>query len=262
MAETDRSERTLAVFVDFDNLYLGLAGKKEGSFDIKKVLERLVEKGKIVVKKAYSDWSRSSAYKQSFHAVGIELIEIPKRSISGKNSADIRLVVDALELSFTKTHIDTFVIVSGDSDFSPLVAKLKENGKHVIGLGIKESTSDLLSTSCDEFIFYEDLSRPVGMPPKISENLPKKKIEAFQLMIDSVVALVRENKEIIWSSMVKDTMKRKSPSFNESYHGYRTFSELLEDAERCGLIRLKTDSRSGTYVIVGFGKEGERSDAR
>jgi hypothetical protein len=159
-----------------------------------------------------------------------------------------------MDMCYSKEHINTFVIISGDSDFSPLVSKLKENGKNVIGLGMRNTTSALLMENCDEFIFYEDLSRPVGMPPKISESLPKKKIEAFQLMIDSVVALVRENKEIIWSSMVKDTMKRKRPSFNESYHGYRTFSELLEDAEQNGLIRLKTDSRSGTYIIIGFGK--------
>ncbi|MGA1842555.1 MAG: NYN domain-containing protein [bacterium] len=254
-------EQTLAIFIDFENVALGLRkNKKSSRFDIQKVLERLVEKGKIIVKRAYADWSNYSEYKRPLHEAGIELIEIPQKSLSGKNSADIRLCVDAMDMCYSKEHINTFVIISGDSDFSPLVSKLKENGKNVIGLGMRNTTSALLMENCDEFIFYEDLSRPVGMPPKISESLPKKKIEAFQLMIDSVVALVRENKEIIWSSMVKDTMKRKRPSFNESYHGYRTFSELLEDAEQNGLIRLKTDSRSGTYIIIGFGKVGQEGN--
>jgi hypothetical protein len=178
--------------------------------------------------------------------------------MSGKNSADIRLCVDALDLCYSKEHIDTFVIVSGDSDFSPLVSKLKENGKRVIGLGMKESSSNLLVNNCDEFIYYEDLERPIGTPPKIEQDLPEKKREAFQLLVDSVVALVRENKEVLWSSLVKETMKRKKPSFNESYHGYRTFSDLLEDAEKEGIIRLQTDTRSGTYVVVGFGKEEKK----
>jgi hypothetical protein len=166
--------------------------------------------------------------------------------------------VDAIDLCYSKEHIDTFVIVSGDSDFSPLVSKLKENGKRVIGLGMKESSSHLLIDNCDEFIYYEDLERPVGTPPEIEQDLPEQKKEAFQLLVDSVVALVRENKEVLWSSLVKETMKRKKPSFNESYHGYRTFSDLLEDAEKEGIVRLKTDPRSGTYVIVGFGKEQKR----
>jgi hypothetical protein len=181
--------------------------------------------------------------------------------MTGKNSADIRLCVDALDLCYSKEHIDTFVIVSGDSDFSPLVSKLKENGKRVIGLGMKESSSNLLVDNCDEFIYYEDLERPLGIPPKIEQDLPEKKKEAFQLLVDSVVALVRENKEVLWSSMVKETMKRKKPSFNESYHGYRTFSDLLEDAEKEGIIQLRTDTRSGTYVIVGFGKEQKKEAA-
>jgi len=188
------------------------------------------------------------------------LIEIPKRAMTGKNSADIRLCVDALDLCYSKEHIDTFVIVSGDSDFSPLVSKLKENGKRVIGLGMKESSSNLLVDNCDEFIYYEDLERPLGVPPKIEQDLPEKKREAFQLLVDSVLALVRENKEVLWSSMVKETMKRKKPSFNESYHGYRTFSDLLEDAEKEGIIQLRTDTRSGTYVIVGFGKEQKKTE--
>ncbi|MEW6441469.1 MAG: NYN domain-containing protein [bacterium] len=254
MAESDRSERTLAVFFDFENLALGIQDRKDRLFDISKVLTRLVEKGKIVFKRAYADWSRYADYKLAFHQSGVELVEIPRRGISGKNSADIRMVVDALELSYTKEHIDTFIVVSGDSDFSPLVAKLKENGKHVIGLGIKESTSELLLNSCDEFIYYEDLERPLAQPPPIASEVPLKKQEAFRLLLDSVEALLRENKPILHSSMVKDTMKRKKPSFNETYYGYRTFSELLEDAEKHGLIELNVDPRSGTYVIAGFGQ--------
>jgi len=254
-------EHTLAVFIDFENLALGFKGKKDKRFEIQKVLERLVEKGKIIVKKAYADWADYAEYKRPLHEAAIELIEIPKRSMTGKNSADIRLCVDALDLCYSKEHIDTFVIVSGDSDFSPLVSKLKENGKRVIGLGMKESSSNLLVNNCDEFIYYEDLERPLGIPPKIEQDLPEKKKEAFQLLVDSVVALVRENKEVLWSSMVKETIKRKKPSFNESYHGYRTFSDLLEDAEKEGIIHLRTDTRSGTYVIVGFGKEERKIEA-
>jgi uncharacterized protein (TIGR00288 family) len=253
-------EHTLAVFIDFENIALGFKGKKDKRFDIHKVLERLVEKGKIIVKKAYADWADYSDYKKPLHEAAIELIEIPKRLMSGKNSADIRLCVDAIDLCYSKEHIDTFVIVSGDSDFSPLVSKLKENGKRVIGLGMKESSSNLLIDNCDEFIYYEDLERSIGTPPKIEKDLPEKKKEAFQLLVDSVVALVRENKEVLWSSLVKETMKRKKPSFNESYHGYRTFSDLLEDAEKEGIIHLRTDVRSGTYVIVGFGKEQKKGE--
>jgi len=256
----NEGERALAVFVDFENLALGFKGKKDKRFDIQKVLERLVEKGKIIVKKAYADWAEYSDYKRALHEAAIELIDIPRRVMSGKNSADIRLCVDAIDMCYSKEHIDTFVIVSGDSDFSPLVSKLKENGKGVIGLGMKESSSNLLVNNCDEFIYYEDLERPLGIPPKIEQELPERKKEAFQLLVDSVLALVRENKEVLWSSMVKETMKRKKPSFNESYHGYRTFSDLLADAEKHGIIRLRTDSRSGTYVVVGFGKEEKKVD--
>jgi len=254
-------EHTLAVFIDFENLALGFRSKRDKRFEIQKVLERLVEKGKLIVKKAYADWADYAEYKKPLHEAAIELIEIPKRAMTGKNSADIRLCVDALDLCYSKEHIDTFVIVSGDSDFSPLVSKLKENGKRVIGLGMKESSSNLLVDNCDEFIYYEDLERPLGVPPKIEQDLPEKKKEAFQLLVDSVLALVRENKEVLWSSMVKETMKRKKPSFNESYHGYRTFSDLLEDAEKEGIIQLRTDTRSGTYVIVGFGKEQKKTEA-
>ncbi len=247
--------RTLAMFVDFENLALGLRQKPRTKFDIDRVLNRLVEKGKVIVKKAYADWGQYEIYKTSLHNVGIELIEIPHRSQSGKNSADIRLCVDAMDLCYSKEHIDTFCILSGDSDFSPLVSKLKENGKHVIGLGVKDSTSDLLVSSCDEFIYYEDLERPIGNAPEVSKDLPKKKKQAFQLLVEAIVGLVREDKEVLHSSMIKDSIKRKLPSFNESYYGYRNFTELLEDAERNQIIKLKTDQRSGTYAVVGFGSE-------
>jgi len=249
------SGHTLAVFVDFENIALGFKDKKQQKFDINLVLERLVEKGKIVVKKAYADWSRYKDYKQELHEAGLELIEIPKRRIAGKNSADIRLVVDSLDLSWGKEHIDTFVIVSGDSDFSPLVSKLKENGKRVIGLSLQDSASRLLSENCDEFIYYEALEKPIGIPPKLQKSIPQQRKGVFQLLVDSITALVRENKEIIWSSMVKETMKRKKPAFSESAYGYRTFSELLEDAQRHGLIKLRQDERSGSYIITGFGKD-------
>jgi uncharacterized protein (TIGR00288 family) len=247
-------DRSLAVFIDFENLALGFQGRRD-RFDIERVLERLVEKGKIVAKKAYCDWSRFGAYTAPLHEAGIELIEIPKRSLSGKNSADIRLCVDAMDLAFSKEHIDTFVIVSGDSDFSPLVSKLKENGKHVIGLGMADSTSELLRDNCDEFIYYEDLGKTPTLTPSLHAHLPENKRKAFAILLDAMLALRRENKEVLWSSMIKDTIKRKKPSFNEAYHGYRTFSELLEDAQKEGLLELDTDKRSRTYVVTRFGSE-------
>jgi uncharacterized protein (TIGR00288 family) len=247
-------ERSLAVFIDFENLALGFQGRRD-RFDIERVLERLVEKGKIVVKKAYADWSRFLPYTAPLHEAAIELTEIPRRGQSGKNSADIRLCVDAMDLAYSKEHIDTFVVVSGDSDFSPLVSKLKELGKHVIGLGMQESTSELLRDNCDEFIYYEDIGKQEAPTQDLSPNLPETKRKAFSLLFDSLLALRRENKQALWSSMIKDTMKRKKPSFNEAYHGYRTFSELLEDAQKEGLIELETDKRSGTYVVKRFGSE-------
>ncbi len=247
-------ERSLAVFVDFENLALGFQGRRD-RFDIGRVLERLVEKGKIVAKKAYADWSRFAPYTVQLHEAAIELVEIPRRSQTGKNSADIRLCVDAMDLAYSKEHIDTFVIVSGDSDFSPLVSKLKENGKHVIGLGMQESTSDLLRDNCDEFIYYEDLGKAPILTPTVDAKIPERKRKAFGLVLESLLALRRENKEVIYSSMVKDTIKRKKPSFNEAYFGYRTFSELLEDAQREGLLKLDTDKRSRTYVVTKFGSE-------
>jgi len=246
--------RSLAVFIDFENLALGFQNRRD-RFDIGRVLERMVEKGKIVAKKAYADWSRFANYTAPLHEAAIELIEIPRRAQSGKNSADIRLCVDAMDLAYSKEHIDTFVVVSGDSDFSPLVSKLKELGKHVIGLGMQESTSDLLRDNCDEFIYYEDLGKSAAPGPALNPQLPENKRKAFNLLMESLQALRRENKEILWGSMVKDTIKRKKPSFNETYHGYRTFSELLEDAQKEGLLELDTDKRSRTYVVTRFGQE-------
>jgi uncharacterized protein (TIGR00288 family) len=248
------AESSLAVFIDFENLALGFQSRRD-RFDINRVLERLVEKGKIVAKKAYADWNRFSSYTSMLHEAAIELIEIPRRGQSGKNSADIRLCVDAMDLAYSKEHIDTFVVVSGDSDFSPLVSKLKELGKDVIGLGMQESTSDLLRDNCDEFIYYEDLGQEASLDAPIDPKLPETKRKAFGLLMESMLALRRENKEVLWSSMIKDTMKRKKPSFNEAYHGYRTFSELLEDAARHGLLELETDKRSRTYVVTRFGSE-------
>jgi len=247
-------ERSLAVFVDFENLALGFQNRRE-KFDITRVFERLVEKGKIVFKKAYADWNRFSAYSAMLHEAAIELTEIPRRSQTGKNSADIRLCVDAMDMAYSKEHIDTFVVISGDSDFSPLVSKLKELGKHVIGLGMQESTSELLRDNCDEFIYYEDLEHKHGGLPEFESSVPDTKRKAFKLLLDSLLAVRRENKEIIWSSMVKDTMKRKKPSFNETYHGYRTFSELLEDAAKNGLLELEMDSRGRSYIVTRFGAE-------
>jgi uncharacterized protein (TIGR00288 family) len=189
--------RSLAVFIDFENLALGFQGRRD-RFDISRVLERLVEKGKIVVKRAYCDWSRFGPYTAPLHEAAIELIEIPRRSQTGKNSADIRLCVDAMDLAYSKDHIDTFCIVSGDSDFSPLVSKLKELGKHVLGLGMQESTSELLRDNCDEFIYYEDLGRAVTATPALSASLPENKRKAFALLMESMLALRRENKEVLW----------------------------------------------------------------
>src|SRR5213595_989251 len=253
-------ERSLAIFIDFENLALGFQGRRD-RFDIARVLERLVEKGKIVAKKAYADWSRFAPYTAPLHEAAIELVEIPRRAQSGKNSADIRLCVDAMDLAYSKEHIDTFVVVSGDSDFSPLVSKLKENGKHVIGLGMQESTSELLRDNCDEFIYYEDLGQAPTTAPAIDARVPEAKRKVFGLLLESLLALRRENKESLWSSMIKDTMKRKKPSFNESYHGYRTFSELLEDAQKEGLLELDTDKRSRTYVVTRFGSELNNASA-
>jgi uncharacterized protein (TIGR00288 family) len=245
-------ERKLALFCDLENVALG-ARDSGTTFDINLVLERLLEKGKIIVKKAYADWNRYADYKRPFHENGIELIDIPQRSYSGKNSADIKMVVDAMDISYAKEHLDTFVLLSGDSDFSPLVSKLKENDKYVIGVGVKNSSSALLIDSCDEFIYYEDIWRDVERVPKL-DSLAKKEQELFGLLIEVILALTRENKDVLWGSMIKQTMQRKRPSFNEGYYGYSTFSELLEDAERKSIVKLKRDQRSGSYIVTGFAR--------
>ncbi|MGH7379246.1 MAG: NYN domain-containing protein [Candidatus Methylomirabilales bacterium] len=244
-------ERKQALFIDFENIALGLRDSKHKSFDVNLVLKRLVEKGKIMVKRAYADWERYLEYKRPFHEAAIELIDIPQKKYSGKNSADIRLVVDAMDLAHGKEHLDTFVIVSGDSDFSPLVSKLRENDKYVIGMGVKNSSSELLVDNCDEFIYYEDLLRATKKAVPI-QNLPEKRTEVFAMVTDAIRALQRENKEVLWGSMIKQTMKRKRPDFDEGYYGYSTFSKLLEDAAKHGILELKKDQRSGTYIITGF----------
>jgi len=253
LASNHQDEQRLALFIDFENIAIGVRDAHYRKFDINLVLERLLEKGKVLVKKAYADWSRYSDYKRAFHEAAIELIEVPQKSVGGKNSADIRLVVDAMDMSFQKEHIDCFVVCSGDSDFSPLVSKLKENNKYVIGLGVKNSTSDLLIENCDEFIFYEDLVRGQQRQIPVMSSLPEKVQEAFSLLVDAVLALQRENKEVLWGSMVKETMKRKKPSFNETYYGFRTFSHLLEEAQRKGIVTLRRDQKSGSYIVEDLG---------
>jgi uncharacterized protein (TIGR00288 family) len=258
--------KNMALFCDFENIALGVREAKYPQFDIHRVLERLLLKGSIVVRKAYSDWERYKDFKAVMHEAAFELIEIPHVRQSGKNSADIRMVVDALDLCYTKGHVDTFVIISGDSDFSPLVAKLRENNKLVIGVGVKKSTSDLLMAACDEFIYYDDLvmeaarkkrkSRKPAKPEAKERPAPKKKTdedrrqEAFDLTLETVEALQSERgDEPVWGSMVKQALKRRKPGFNESYYGFRSFSGLLEEAEREGLLKLERDLRSGGYII-------------
>ena len=251
-------ERKIALFMDFENLAIGVREAKYKKFEIALLLERLLEKGKVVVKRAYCDWEKFPDYKRELHEAAIEMVEIPARSYSGKNSADIRMAVDAMDMSWSKDHIDLFVIASGDSDFSPLVSKLKENDKFVIGVGVKNSSSDLLIDNCDEFIFYEDLVRGVQKATQTQvQGKDKKQAECFRLLIDSIKALMRENKEILWGSMVKQTMQRKKPTFNEEYYGYDTFSDLLEDAQSNNIIKIKRDAKSGTYIITGFAQIGD-----
>jgi len=261
--------KNMAVFCDFENVALGVREAKYDKFDIGKVLERLLLKGNIVVKKAYCDWDRYKEFKAPMHGASFELIEIPHVRQSGKNSADIRLVVDALDLCYTKSHVDTFVIVSGDSDFSPLVSKLRENAKTVIGVGVKKSTSDLLIANCDEFIFYDDLVREqkprrAAAPrqkakPKEAASAPAasqgkeedKQQEALDLVLATVDALTAErgDGETIWGSMVKQTLKRRKPGFNEAYYGFRSFNQLLEEARSRNLLELERDEKSGGYVV-------------
>lgn len=258
----------LAVFCDFENIAIGARESNHADFDIGKVIERLLLKGTIVVKKAYCDWEKYKEFKRPMHEAAFELIEIPHIRLSGKNSADIRMVVDALDLCYTKPHVDTFVILSGDSDFSPLVSKLRENNKTVIGVGVKGSTSDLLSANCDEFIFYDDLvrkeerrgrARKKRAPSAKSQlkKLPKAKEEderkqrGLDLIVETLDMLIEERgeEETIWGSMIKQTLKRRKPGFNESYYGFGAFSQLLEEAEKQGLVKLKHDERSGGYIV-------------
>src|SRR5450755_2574873 len=271
--------RNLALFCDFENVALGVREAKYAQFDINKVLERLLLKGSIVVKKAYCDWERYREFKAGMHEAAFELIEIPHVRQSGKNSADIRLVVDALDLCYTKSHVDTFVIISGDSDFSPLVSKLRENNKRVIGVGVKNSTSDLLMANCDEFIYYDDLVREqkarrtvrkktVAAGPaaattaadgkekdkdkeKEKEKDEDKQQEAFDLVLATIDALIAERgeDEKVWGSMVKQALKRRRPGFNESYYGFRSFNGLLEEAATRRLLTLERDEKSGGYII-------------
>ena len=262
------SDINMALFCDFENVALGVRDAKYAKFDIGKVLERLLLKGSIVVKKAYCDWERYKEFKADMHQASFELIEIPHLRMSGKNSADIRMVVDALDLCYTKSHVDTFVIISGDSDFSPLVSKLRENNKTVIGVGVKNSTSDLLIANCDEFIFYDDLVRekPQRRQPRKkaqdksasaspSEGAPKdaedKTEKALEMVMETVEALISERgaEEKIWGSMVKQALKRRSPGFNESYYGFSSFSKLLDEAEARHMLQLEHDEKSGGYIV-------------
>jgi uncharacterized protein (TIGR00288 family) len=257
---SNHEARSLAVFCDFENVALGVREARYAQFDMERVLERLLAKGSIVVKKAYCDWERYKEFKATMHAAAFELIEIPHVRQSGKNSADIRMVVDALDLCYTKAHVDTFVIVSGDSDFSPLVSKLRENAKTVIGVGVKNSSSDLLISNCDEFIYYDDLVRADEQKRRAAKKRKDaapagagedKKQEGLDLMLGTLEALIAERgaEEKIWGSMVKQALKRRNPGFNESYYGYKAFSDLLEDAEKKNLIKLESDEKSGGYVI-------------
>ncbi len=252
----------MALFCDFENVALGVREAKSAKFDIGKVLERLLVKGNIVVKKAYCDWDRYKAFKPAMHEAAFELIEIPHVRQSGKNSADIRMVVDALDLCYTKEHIDTFVIISGDSDFSPLVSKLRENARVVIGVGVKNSTSDLLISNCDEFIFYDDLVS-VAAKPRRRRGRGKgkgdgeaaapddKAQQAIDMIVETAEALEAErgDREKLWGSMVKQALKRRRPDFNESMYGFHSFSELLEEAERRGQLELERDEKAGGYIV-------------
>ncbi len=287
MTATEQNDN-LALFCDFENVALGVRDAKIPRFDMRLVLERLLLKGSIVVKKAYCDWDRYKEFKAAMHEAAFELIEIPHARQSGKNSADIRMVVDALDLCYTKEHIDTFVIISGDSDFSPLVSKLRENAKTVIGVGVKNSTSDLLMNNCDEFIFYDDLVRASdstesrrkspAKKPATADKKPAKTAapaapaakaakpddagkdldrsdEAVDLVVETAEALFAERGDPVWGSMVKQTLKRRRPGFNESFYGFRSFSDLLEEVEYRDLLDLEWDERSGGYVIRAVRRE-------
>jgi uncharacterized protein (TIGR00288 family) len=275
--------RSMAVFCDFENVALGVREAKYDKFDISKVLERLLVKGSIVVKRAYCDWERYKEFKAAMHEAAFELIEIPHVRMSGKNSADIRMVVDALDLCYTKEHVDTFVIISGDSDFSPLVSKLRENDKDVIGVGVKKSSSDLLINNCDEFIYYDDLVReekakakrtrkkPAAKPkPAAAKAAPEaeepegedKTQQVLDLVVETFEALVSERGEgeKIWGSMIKQALKRRKPGFNESYYGFKSFTEVLEEAKTRGLLDLEHDEKSGGYLVRAASQPAELAD--
>ncbi|MCZ6576643.1 MAG: NYN domain-containing protein [Acidiferrobacterales bacterium] len=270
MSEKPKTQN-MALFCDFENVALGVRDAKYAAFDIQKVLERLLLKGNIVVKKAYCDWGRYKEFKAAMHEAAFELIDIPHVRQSGKNSADIRMVVDALDLCYTKSHVDTFVIISGDSDFSALVSKLRENNKIVIGVGVKKSTSDLLISNCDAFIYYDDLLREAEKHRRAKRKstagkavrktaVPaeeQKKQEALDLVLETVEDLFEERggEEKVWGSMVKQALKRRKPGFSESYHGFRTFGKLLEEAQARKLLELEPDEKSGGYIIKSFAHE-------
>ena len=277
---------SMALFCDFENVALGVRDANYEKFDIKRVLERLLLKGSIVVKKAYCDWERYKGFKAPMHEANFELIEIPHVRQSGKNSADIRLVVDALDLCYTKAHVNTFVIISGDSDFSPLVSKLRENAKHVIGVGVKQSTSDLLIANCDEFIYYDDLVRGTARKPgagaqggrdgggntrrspeeekRRREEMDKRRAKAVEMAAETYEALVtdRDDGGRIWASVLKEAIKRRNPGFNENYYGFRTFGNLLEEALARGLLDFGRDEKSGTWVARGSGVPSATARAR
>jgi uncharacterized protein (TIGR00288 family) len=298
---TTLADANLALYCDFENIALGVREARYPDLDVKLVIERLLLKGSIVVRKAYCDWDRYKDFKKGMHLAGFELIEIPHVKQSGKNSADIHMVVDALDLCYTKPHVDTFVIMSGDSDFSPLVAKLRENNKSVIGVGVKNSTSNLLIESCDEFIYYDDLvrevkarpakraargkqpargaskgsaaaaaagtsaeamsSEPVGAEASAGSlsaeaKAQEKQQEAFDLVLVTLEGLSAERGDDgkVWSSHVKQILKRRSPGFNESYYGFKSFNALLEEAAKRGLITLEREGKSGSYIVRAAGE--------
>lgn len=247
-------EANLALFIDYENLAIGARQASYDRLDIELLLKRLLEKGRILYKRAYCDWLSFSREKRVLHELAIELLDIPQRNQTGKNSADIRMVVDALDLCYTRPHLDTFVVASGDSDFSPLVSKLREYNKRVVGVGVKNSTSSLLIDNCDEFIFYEDLMRGRPVEKLLPDSLPKKKREVFRLLQDAVVALQRTNTEILWGSMVKQMMQRLKPTFDMQYYGYRNFSDLLRAADKAGVVVIEKDDRSGSYIVLDVGE--------
>ena len=262
------TDNNLALFCDFENVALGVKDEKFPKFDISLILERLLVKGNVVVKKAYCDWERYEGFKAEMHDAAFELIEIPHTRQSGKNSADIRMVVDALDLCYTKDHIDTFVVISGDSDFSPLVSKLRENAKLVIGVGVRSSTSDLLMSNCDEFIFYNDLvkeqksqkKRRTPAKKKASNNPAKKNSsddqdEGIQEVVNTAEALIAERGDRVFGSMVKQTLKRRRPGFNETSFGFSSFNELLEEAQSRGYLQIEADERSGGYVVRSVNRD-------